>query len=212
MATVTSTLRIGPADRGRLMTLDEFLETEVDEGYRYELARGVLEVSDVPNDPHGVIVWAILQFVAAYNLKHPSVIHRAGGANEFRFWLPGMISGRNPDVGVALRGTPKDWRGCRPASLAFEVVSDGPEAHERDYVTKRAEYLAYGLREYWIIDPQTKTVTVLIRDGDVWVEQVYRDDQQAVSLVFPGLAIRLPHLWPESEDDQSDSETPNGVS
>jgi Uma2 family endonuclease len=120
-----------------------------------------------------------------------------------------MISGRNPDVGVTLRGTPKDWRGRRPASLAFEVVSEGIEAHERDYATKRAEYLAYGLREYWIVDPQTKTVTVLIRDGDSWVEHVYRDHQQAVSLVLPGLAIRLPDLWPEVEDEQSDAEAPN---
>ena len=102
-----------------------------------------------------------------------------------------MISGRNPDVAVALRGTPKDWRGRRPPSLAFEVVSEGSEAHERDYVTKRAEYLAYGLREYWIVDLQTKIVTVLIRDGDVWVEQVYRDDQQAVSVVLPGFAVRV---------------------
>jgi Uma2 family endonuclease len=79
-------------------------------------------------------------------------------------------------------------------------------------VSKRAEYLAYGLREYWIVDPQTKTVTVLIRDGDSWVEQVYRDYQQAVSLVLPGLAIHLPDLWPEVEDEQSDAEAPNGVS
>jgi Uma2 family endonuclease len=136
MATVTSTIKIGPADHGRLMTLDEFLEAEVEEGYRYELARGVLEVTHVPNDPHGSIVWNILRFIALYDTSHPQVIHRAGGGSEFRFWLPAMISGRNPDVGVALRGTPKDWRGRRPASLAFEVVSEGSEAHERDYVTK----------------------------------------------------------------------------
>ncbi len=59
MATITTLLRIGPADKGRVMTLEEFMEAEVEEGYRYELARGVLEVSEVPNDPHGVIVWTI---------------------------------------------------------------------------------------------------------------------------------------------------------
>ena len=59
---------------------------------------------------------------------------------------------------------------------------------------------------------KTKTVTVLIRDGDIWVEQVYRDDQQAVSLVLPGFAVRLPDLWPEVEDEQPDTETANGAS
>ena len=72
--------------------------------------------------------------------------------------------------------------GRRPPSLAFEVVSPGNEARGRHYVTKIAEYLAYGLGQYGIVDPQTKCVTVVIRDGDAWVEQVYRDDQQARSL------------------------------
>ena len=31
---------IGPADSGRLMTLEEFQEADVEEGYRYELAQG----------------------------------------------------------------------------------------------------------------------------------------------------------------------------
>ena len=55
VATVTP-LRIGPADQGRTMTLEEFREAEETGGYRYELARGVLEVTEVPNDPHGVVV------------------------------------------------------------------------------------------------------------------------------------------------------------
>jgi Uma2 family endonuclease len=194
------------------MTLEEFQEAEEEQGYRYELARGVLEVTQVPNDPHGVVVWNLLSSVQDYSRAHARVIYRAGGAGEFRLWLPAMVSGRNPDVAVALRETPRDWRGRRPPSLAFEVVSEGGEAHERDYVTKRAEYLAYGLREYWIVDLQTKMVTVLIRDGDIWVEQVYRDEQQAVSLVLPGLAVRLPDLWPEIEGDQPDDESANGSS
>lgn len=212
MSTVASPVRIGPADHGRSMTLDEFLEAEEEQGYRYELARGVLEVTPVPNDPHGLIVWTLLTAIAVYSREHPGIIYRAGGGSEFRLWLPAMVSGRNPDVAVALRGTPKDWRGRRPPSLAFEVVSEGREAHERDYVTKRAEYLAYGLREYWIVDLPMKVVTVLIRDGDAWVEQVYRDDQLAVSLVLPGFAIRVSDLWPAGEDEQSASETANGIS
>jgi len=207
MATVASTIRIGPADHGRSMTLEEFQEAEVEEGYRSELARGVLEVSEVPNDPHGEIVWIIQRFIAAYDAQHPGMVHRAGGAAECRLWLPGMISGRNPDVAVVLRHTPRDWRGRHPPALAFEVVTEGSEAHECDYVTKRAEYLAYGLREYWIVDPETKTVTVLVRDGDIWIEQLYRGDQQAVGLVLPGFTVRESDLWVETEDDQPDGQS-----
>jgi Uma2 family endonuclease len=212
MATITTPLRIGPADHGRGMSLEEFREAEVEEGYRYELARGVLEVTQVPRDSHGKIVWIILRFIAACDHEHPSTIDRAGGGSEFRLWLPALISGRSPDVAVALRHTPRDWRGRRPPSLAFEVVSEGSEARERDSVTKRAEYLAYGLREYWVVDPEMKCVTVLIRDGDVWVERVYRDDQQARSLVLPGFVVSVPDLWIDIEDDEPDTQTVNGVS
>ncbi len=113
MATVATPLRIGPSDHGREMTLQEFLEAEEADGYRYELARGVLEVADVPNDPHGVFVSNLYVGVARYRLDHPGFIHRYGGGSEFRFWLPGMVSGRNPDLGVVLRDAPKDFRGRR---------------------------------------------------------------------------------------------------
>jgi Uma2 family endonuclease len=212
MATVTSNLRIGPADHGSMMTLTDFFEAEEEQGYRYELARGVLEVSEVPSDPHALLVWIILRLIAAYDLNHPGIIERAGGGGEFRFWLPGMMSGRHPDVGVVLRGTPKDWRGRRPAALAFEVVSEGREARDCDYIAKRAEYLAYGLREYWIVDPVTKSVTILIRDGDSWIERVYQDDEQAVSLVLPGFSIRVADLWHEAEVDEAAAENGNGNS
>ncbi len=52
----TVKLRIGPADRGRAMSLEEFREAEETAGYLYELARGVLEVVNVPRDKHGQIV------------------------------------------------------------------------------------------------------------------------------------------------------------
>ena len=125
MATVTTPLRIGPADHGRTMTLEEFLDADVEEGYRYELARGVLEVNQVANDPHGDVVCNLYRGVARYDEQHPGVIHSFGGGNEFQFIIPGLASGRNPDLGVVLRGAPRDWRGRRLPALAAEVVSRG---------------------------------------------------------------------------------------
>ena len=191
----TLATRISPADHGRIMTLDEFRDAEVEEGYRYELARGVLEVTHVPGDPHGQVVWTILRAIARHDQAHPRVIQRSGGASEFRLWLPGMVSGRNPDVAVVLRNTPRDHRGHRPPVLAFEVVSKGGQA--RDYQVKREEYLAFGLREYWIVDPLARRVTVLIRDGDAWVERVFQGEQAAEGLVLPGFTLPLAELWVE---------------
>jgi len=207
MATVAAQLSISPADHGRTMTLEEFLEAEELDGYRYELARGVLEVTEVPNEPHGVVVCNLYRAVNRYDLDHPGVIHRYGGGSEFRFWLPRMISVRNPDLGVVLRGAPRDWRGRRVPALAAEVVSRG--SVKRDYETKREESLAYGLPEYWIVDPLKRQVTVLTRRGDSWNEAVFRDDQVIVSLVLPGFATTVAELWIDVEEDAEDTTDPD---
>lgn len=199
MATVALSTRIGLADHGRAMTLDEFLDAEEEEGYRYELARGVLEVSLIPGDPHGLLVWLFLGWIRDYERDHPALIFRAGGGADFRLWLPEMVSGRHPDVGVALVATPRDLRGRRRPSLAIEIVSEGDEAHHRDYVTKREEYLAFGLLEYWIVDRFARRVVVLVRDGDVWAEHVFVDGQVASGLVLPGFVVNVADLWAEAE-------------
>jgi len=118
-----------------------------------------------------------------------------------------MISGRNPDLGVVLRGAPKDWRGRRLPALAAEVVSAG--SIKRDYEIKREEYLAFGLLEYWIVDPFKRVVTVLTRRGDTWNEAVFRDEQIIGSLVLPGFATTVAELWIDVEEDPDGSSEGN---
>jgi Uma2 family endonuclease len=74
------------------------------------------------------------------------------------------------------------------------------------HATKREEYLAYGLLEYWIVDPLERKGTVLTRRGDAWNEVVFRDDQVIGSLVLPGFATTVAELWNdlEEDDDQND--------
>ncbi len=205
MATA-STLKIGPADHGRKMTLDEFLDAEETEGYRYELARGVLEVTEIPSDSHGGLQWFLIATLAAFDREHPGLIRRVGGGDSTRLWLPGLVSSRHPDVAVVLRNAPKDWRDHRIPSLVMEIVSKGREARDRDYVTKREEYLAYGLLEYWIVDRFERKVTVLVRRGDIWHEQVFTGDQTAEGQFLPGFSVRLTELWAAAESDPDDEE------
>jgi hypothetical protein len=51
--TITRTkTRIGPRHHGRKMSLRAFEFAPVEEGHLYELARGYIVVSEVPNSPH----------------------------------------------------------------------------------------------------------------------------------------------------------------
>ena len=199
--TVSSTFPcLGPVDRGRSLSLDEYLAVDFVEGYRYELARGVLEVSNIPGEPHALIVCCLICALADYRREHPGVLYRFGGAGESRILIPGLNSGRHPDVAVLLRGTRPDVRGQVRPAWAIEVVSAGVRARRRDYETKRAEYLAYGLLEYWIVDRFERKVTVLTRDGDAWSERVFHGDEAASGRVLPDFAVPLPALWAAAVD------------
>ena len=104
MAAITT--RLGPLDHGRTLTLDEFRDAEAEEGYRYELERGVVIVTKVPGTRHGQVVSNLYCALAGYKMLHPDFILRFGGGNEFQFLIPAYISGRNPDLAVVLRHQP----------------------------------------------------------------------------------------------------------
>jgi len=163
-------LRIGPADHGRALTLEEFRDAEEEEGYRFELGRGVLEVTEVPGSRHRRVVSNLYRAIGRFDQEHPGVVEWFRGGSEFRLWIPTLTSGRNPDLGVVLEGTPPDAKGRTQPSLVAEVVSRS--SRTRDYQTKREEYLDFGILEYWIVDPQRHQVTVLVREAADWSEQI----------------------------------------
>ena len=196
MATATRT-RIGPADHGRTMTLDEFLDAEETPGYRYELARGVIEVSDVPNDPHADVVYRLSAEFVVHDRAHPGLIRRVSEGSGVQIVMPGLGTDRHPDLSIIFQGKAPDDRGRRMPDLVVEVVSPGREARHRDYVSKRADYLAFGILEYWIVDPRDQLVVVLSRadaESD-WTECIFRGDEPIASPLLPGFAVRVQELW-----------------
>lgn len=197
MATTRTT--IGPADHGRKMTLDEFREAEEEPGYLYELARGVLAVTEVPADDHGQVVDHVHEALSRYRREHPKKILRLAHGSDVRLLIPELDSDRHPDLGVIFRGAPLNRRGRQIPALVVEVVSPGREAHQRDYQEKREEYLALGIAEYWIVDLQTRQVTVLVRHdqpgGPAWDERVFVGDEVIASVLLPGFAGRVSDLW-----------------
>lgn len=208
MATVQSLIKIGLADHGRRMTMDEFLDAEEDPNYLYELARGVLEVSEVPNDPHGEVVYKLDAEFVVYDRAHPGLIRWIGHGSDVRLRIPEMISDRHPDLAIVFRGTPRNARGRRAPRLVVEVVSPGKDARDRDYVAKREEYLALGLEEYWIVDPRLQHVTILSRieanDGPTGAEQLFQGGQTLASPLLPGLATTVDSLWSESDGEDEE--------
>lgn len=153
-----------------------------------ELSQGVVEVLPMPTDSHQAMVAFLYAALYAF------VSARALGKVRFaplRLRLgPGKF--REPDIlflGAErdhLRGE-KYWSS---ADIVMEVVSD--DDRQRDLVTKRREYAAAGIDEYWIVDPLEQRITVLRREGEHYlVHGVFAGGQQASSARLPGFTLAV---------------------
>ncbi len=180
---------VGPADNGRRMSLAEFDHVETRPGYVYELGRGVIVVSDIPSLPHLAQVNCLRRQLVAYDLAHPGTIHTIAASGECKLLVGDLESERHPDIAVYKTAPPhveNVWAVWVPA-LVIEVVSPGGE--DRDYVEKREEYLAFGVREYWIVDAARGEITVLRRVGRRWTERVVRPPAAYQTKVLPGFTL-----------------------
>lgn len=194
-------IKVGPTDHGRPMTLEDFIDAEAVEGYRYELARGVIEVTEVPNDPHGQIIDNIREALGVFRQQNPGLIRRIAEGGSVQLLIPEWESERHPDLSVIFRDTEPNARGRRMPRLVIEVVSPGRQARERDYLAKREEYLTFGIEEYWIVDPLDHQVTVLCREAtSVWSERRFTDDDQIISGLLGDLVVGVRSLWNGAED------------
>lgn len=64
-----------------------------------------------------------------------------------------------PDISVICDTSKLDEQGCHGApDWIIEIVS--PSSRSRDYMKKMLKYGTAGVREYWIVDPEKRQVTV----------------------------------------------------
>ncbi len=204
MATASTRTIIGPSDHGRRMTLDEFIAADGLEGYLYELARGVVVVTQVLLPPHGRSVRRLARKFDLYDEANPGVIRYAAGGGECRLRLPGMQSDRHPDQAIYLTREPKGtrlWERWVP-EIVVEIVSRRGE--DRDYVEKREEYLRAGVSEYWIFDPERRKLLVLSRAADTWLEQELGEDAVYRTRLLPGLEVSVADVLGPPTDDQDE--------
>jgi Uma2 family endonuclease len=152
-----------------------------------EFTDGFLDVLPMPTDKHQ----AILGFLYTAFL---SFIEPRGGKVRFSPLRLRIRSGkfREPDL-LLLRqagDTRRQNRFWLGADLALEVVSE--EQPERDLVEKRGDYAEGHVPEYWIVNPQSQTITVLALSGESYVEAgIYGRGETATSVSLPDFSVAV---------------------
>lgn len=152
---------IGPHSSGMPMSIEDFdtlPESRWILGYRYELIDGVLIVSPPPdagergpNELLGILLWQ-------YQETHPEGRCIDETLPEQTIETPTNRRRADRAIWVGLGRVPNFSTDFPP--ILVEFVSSTRQAFLRDYEIKRDEYLASGVREYWVIDRFRETLTV----------------------------------------------------
>ncbi|NEQ08963.1 MAG: Uma2 family endonuclease, partial [Moorea sp. SIO4E2] len=79
-----------------------------------------------------------------------------------------------------------------PPLLVVEVVSPGELQRERDYIAKRIQYQDCAIPEYWIVDPESKTILVLKLTGTSYTEVgSFSGDELVLSPGFKDITLKV---------------------
>ena len=154
-----------------------------------EFDHGRIEILSVPTKIHQLIVTYLFESLKAFVTGRGlgGLVLFAG----YRFKIHDNLF-REPDV--LYMTSDQDARSgnifTEAAELVMEVVS--PDDPKRDYVSKRADYAAAGVPEYWVVDAAARQVLVLRLEAGAYVEHgKFGPGQRATSARLPGFGVSV---------------------
>jgi Uma2 family endonuclease len=176
-------------------TWDDFVALEEDD--LRELIDGELVEVEVPTMAHEGIVARLCFFLygwvdqghggrvtaSGYKVR---ISDRRGVMPDVQLYKRGNDAAREQEQGL-VRGRP---------DLVVEIVS--PSSQRYDRVIKLRWYAQLGVPEYWLVDPQARTVERLIlRDGTFVIAASLAEGEVLRPETLDGLEIPLAKLWEE---------------
>jgi Uma2 family endonuclease len=175
----------------RLKTYDDLCRARED-GNRYELIEGVLILVAGPSSKHQRIHHRLLNAFDAVVIPNSlgEVFYapfdvRLAAHTYVQPDLMVVLSERLDIVGDAFIDGPPD--------LVVEIFS--PSSRARDQGQKAQLYARYGAREYWTVEPETRTITIHAESDGERYQRVEQVRDVARSVVVPGLTIDLATLF-----------------
>jgi Uma2 family endonuclease len=168
-----------------LWTEEQYFKLTDQTNHLIEFTDGIIEVLPMPTDKHQVILALLYELLLA-------AIRPLGGKVLFAPLRVRIREGKHREPDILLVRDANDprrqnayWLG---ADLVVEIVS--PDDRERDTKVKRADYAEAGIPEYWIVNPDDETITVLTLSDDAYREHgVFGRGSSATSVVLQGFTV-----------------------
>ena len=177
------------------MTIGEWADLDEDEPG--ELVDGRLDAEEEPSFLHEAVVAWLIRILGGWAAAQGGWVF----GSESKFAVAPQ-RGRKPDVSVYFPGAPlpgkHDAVARVPPQIMVEVLSPRPRDARRDRIDKTRDYAAFGVRQYWIVDPEVRVLEVL---------ELGADGRYAIALTASegvppvpgceGLTLDLDALWAE---------------
>lgn len=179
-------------------TYGDYLTWDDDE--RWELIDGVpYNMTPAPRRGHQKIAGVIFRKIGNFLENKPCEVYIA----PFDVRLPHADEANNdittvvqPDIVVVCDTDKLDDAGCKGApDLVVEILS--PSTARKDMKEKFNLYENRGVREYWIVNPEAKTIMVFTLDqtGSYGRPSVYAGEEKLPAMVLAGFELELTSIF-----------------
>ena len=160
---------------------------------RYELIDGVIYMMSPPSQAHQEILLEIAGQLREFLKGKPCKVFVAPFAVRLNA-AAGDNTVLEPDLFVVCDMAKLDGKSCNGApDMVVEILS--PSTARKDRVTKFNKYLEAGVREYWIVDPDSKTASVHILKNGEYVVSGYGDTDTVAVHVLDGCRINMKDVF-----------------
>ncbi len=181
-----------------LLTFEDYLAYDDGTDTRYELVDGEL-VAMPPESPQNLklarlLMVQFLQHLSLDRVTYNTEVEVMGRRARCR--IPDLLVHSEESL-LAIQDQPRATltRDMPPPALVVEVVGPGETNRSRDYRHKRTEYAARGIAEYWIVDPETRQVTLCQWVDGQYEDTVFQGDEAIQSTVVPQIALTVGQLF-----------------
>jgi len=164
---------------------------------RYELLHGRVVMTPPARHPHGLVEGTLATILGSF-VRERRLGVVLGSSQGFDLPTGDTVE---PDLSFV---SAERWQAVPHVDGAFlRVVPDlvveilSPSTAPRDRGAKRDLYEQSGVREYWIVDPRAREVTVLrLRDGAFAPGRVHASGTVLSSPLLPELALDVASIFP----------------
>ena len=173
------------------LTYQDYANMDGDE--RYELHDGELILIPSPNTAHQTtsmkIGYRMFSFVEENDLGQVFSAPYDVLFSDTQVVQPDLLFISNEREHIR---TPANIQGA--PDLIVEILS--PSSVRRDWRYKRELYASHGVREYWIVDPVHRIVSVmLLQNGELKIVGAYTEGDTVTSSTLEGFSISLNEIF-----------------